>query len=134
MGILPIPLAETLYAQSSWGFNNKKGGSKNTDKLIHDRGFHGWSEIIVQSLMVMYLLHLYLVTFLNLYATSAFFHTGGENIAGFILSLIVQVPMYYLQCTTEKKYFQQWGKIFFPQATKTITISQGNGYAETKEK
>lgn len=139
---LPIPLCETLYAlivipqQSSWNFNKRQGGIKITDPSSHDRGYSGWFGIIVLSLMIMYLLYLFLITWLNLYVTVAFFHTGGESIAGFMITLIVQVPLYYLQCSTEHQactYFQKWGKVFFPQTTTMATNSQGNECTEEAE-
>lgn len=44
------------------------------------------------------LVYLYLITLMGQFKTAAYFHTGGEIIAGYIISMIVQLPYAILQC------------------------------------
>jgi hypothetical protein len=50
--------------------------------------------------MLAVLMHLYVITFLGAYKTSAYFHTGPEIFTGYIVSLLVQIPLLLLQCSS----------------------------------
>jgi hypothetical protein len=48
--------------------------------------------------MVLGLVYLYIITLLGEFKTAAYFHTGGEILAGYAVSLSVQLPDAILQC------------------------------------
>jgi hypothetical protein len=90
--ILPIALVEVLHAleQPYWtqprvAFRNHGSGQS--------AGFH-WLPFSLVSALV----YLHFVTYLGAYKTSSFFHTGSEVFAGFLVSLLIQVLFWLLQC------------------------------------
>ncbi|GAX20517.1 hypothetical protein FisN_24Hh232 [Fistulifera solaris] len=55
-------------------------------------------------------LYLYLITLWGSYRTTAYFHTGPEVFMGFAVSLLLQWPLYRLQCSEQPflRYVQDW--------------------------
>ena len=76
--ILPLPLMETLhsFALPFWSSQTQ-------------------APVILLSCGLAYL---YAITLMGQYKTAAYFHTGGEVLAGYVISLIVQLPYAILQC------------------------------------
>jgi len=76
--ILPLPLMETLHslALPFW-----------------QRAGRGPARLLACGLA-----YLYIITLMGQFKTAAYFHTGGEVLAGFMISLIVQLPYAILQC------------------------------------
>lgn len=58
--------------------------------------------------LVAYLLYLYLVTLAGAYKTACFFHTSFEIVTGFGVSLLISLPLCWLQCQSSA-----WGPFFF---------------------
>lgn len=56
--------------------------------------------MVVPVILALGLANLYVVTFLGAYKTAAYFHTGPEVFMGFIVSLVIQIPLFVLQCTS----------------------------------
>jgi len=56
------------------------------------------------------MIYLYYIIFYASYKTAAFFHTGSEVYAGYLISILALAPLYCLQCTAGSKL----GKFFFP--------------------
>ena len=54
-------------------------------------------------LLVAGLVYLYFITFLGAYKTAAYFHTGTEIFFGFAVSLLLQIPLCLLQCSSNWK-------------------------------
>lgn len=75
--ILPLPLMETLHSLAMPFGGNSRGSAV---------------------LMVSGLVYLYIITLLGEFKTAAYFHTGGEILAGYAISLSVQLPYAILQC------------------------------------
>jgi hypothetical protein len=50
-------------------------------------------------------LYLYAVTLLGEFQTAAYYHTPGEIMVGYAISLIIQLPLAYLQC------YSTWGGV-----------------------
>ena len=101
--ILPIALVEILHSFSVpyWTeVPRRKGGLQG----------HDMSGLVVPVVLVLGLANLYLVTFLGAYKTAAYFHTGPEVFMGFVVSLVIQIPLFMLQCTTR---CQKWRDYFF---------------------
>lgn len=81
--ILPIALTETLFS-IRYPFWEKKSNFG----LIWPIAI-GFGQF-----------YLYFITAIGSYKTAAFFHTGGEVFTGFAVSLIISVPLWRLQCST----------------------------------
>jgi hypothetical protein len=75
--ILAIPLTEILYA---W--------------LIP----HGGIDAILSWLVSAGILYLYFITLLGEFRTAGYYHTAGEILVGYAISMILQLPLAYLQC------------------------------------
>eukprot|EP00934_Nitzschia_sp_Nitz4_P007710 Nitzschia sp. Nitz4//scaffold114_size70088//62850//64498//NITZ4_005989-RA/size70088-processed-gene-0.46-mRNA-1//-1//CDS//3329533459//7700//frame0 len=92
--ILPIALLEVVYSfQVPVPYWQGRGESSNTTKTI-------WRpNVLVPLALIWGCLHLYLISFLAAYNTAAYFHTSREVVVGFLVSLIVQIPLCLLQCT-----------------------------------
>lgn len=72
-----------------------------------DMHYHLWLHLILNLIvpLVFFLgfLYLNLLTLLALHSTVAYFHSTGEVIIGFIISLLVQYPLGMIICSTEWK-------------------------------
>ena len=81
--ILVIPLTEIVY---TWlvPFTTASGG------------------ILVSRLLSAGLLYLYLITLLGEFHTAAYHHTGGEIFLGYAISLLLQLPLAYVQCCSSR--------------------------------
>eukprot|EP00534_Pseudo-nitzschia_fraudulenta_P005613 CAMPEP_0201184422 /NCGR_PEP_ID=MMETSP0851-20130426/126110_1 /ASSEMBLY_ACC=CAM_ASM_000631 /TAXON_ID=183588 /ORGANISM="Pseudo-nitzschia fraudulenta, Strain WWA7" /LENGTH=343 /DNA_ID=CAMNT_0047469389 /DNA_START=71 /DNA_END=1102 /DNA_ORIENTATION=+ len=84
--ILPIPLLEVLSSFVAPFWTN-----------------HGVLRKTVPTMLVSGLLYLYLISFLATYKTVAYFHTVFEVGIGYLISLLVQVPLCLIQCTSLMK-------------------------------
>lgn len=101
--ILPIALMETIHSFSVpyWTeVSRRKGG-------LHG---HDISGLVVPTVLLLCLANLYIVTFLGAYKTAAYFHTGPEVFMGFLVSLVIQIPLFILQCTS---HCQKWRDYLF---------------------
>lgn len=90
--LLPIALAEIMLAfdQPYW---------VKQQPLRHNpsRRYSAYAHVLPLFLIVG-LLYLYVITYLGAYKTASWFHTGPEVFAGFLVSLVNQVPLWCLQC------------------------------------
>lgn len=77
--ILAIPLTETVF---SW-------------LLPHDG-----IDAVLSWLVAAYMLYLYFITLLGEFQTAAYYHTAGEILVGYVISMILQLPLAYLQCNS----------------------------------
>lgn len=89
--ILPLPLLETLHSLACpfW---------TTTSSRIR------WPFVVLWTALA----YLYVITLLGQFKTSAYFHTGGEIVAGYIISLIVQLPYAILQCVPRWQGMRLW--------------------------
>lgn len=101
--ILPIALVEILHSFSVPYWTSLY--NRNTRLVGND--FQG---LVVPFVLILWLANLYVVTFLGAYKTAAYFHTGPEVFVGFLVSLLVQIPICWLQCTTTSL---GWREYFF---------------------
>ena len=102
--ILPLALCEVLqsfvvpfWETVSWEIGGSNGSERSKNR-------------IVPTLLLTGLAHLYHITLLGAYKTSAYFHTGPEIFTGYIVSLSVQMPLLLLQCTG---LWPHWREYFF---------------------
>lgn len=90
--ILPIPLTEVLFSFVA--------------PFWRDRGPYGK---VAPTLLVTGLLYVYAISFVGVYKTAAHFHTQSELIVGYLISLVVQIPLFLVLSTSflvpARKYF-----------------------------
>merc|ERR1711933_98037 len=84
-------------------------------EVIHSFEFPFWKYssskyTLVPVLLIGGTLYLYLITLWSAYKTAAYFHTPVEVIIGMIISMFVQLPLCYLQCSTNWGYLRE---VFF---------------------
>jgi hypothetical protein len=84
--ILAIPLTEVMY---SW---------------MVPFSLSGKSRIFSVAVLIG-LLYLYFITLLGEFQTAAYYHTRQEILAGYIISLTLQFPLSFIQCSTS------WSKL-----------------------
>jgi hypothetical protein len=89
--LLPVPLAEGLYALlTAWSSRAENAAIVSVRSSLRPS--------IPQLLLVLGLAYLYVVVYLGAVKTALFFHTIDEVILGYAVSLVVQVPLAWLQC------------------------------------
>lgn len=84
--ILPIALMEVLHCLvvPYWE--------------VSSSALRPWFSRAVPFTLILCLLHLYLISLINVRKTAEYFHTGPEILLGYAMSLIVQLPLAFLQC------------------------------------
>lgn len=124
--ILPICLAETLEGlqqpnvvpprriistQTMTLLTSMNGGvnpdmSEDSSSLSATRPNYPPLDILI----VLGTLYLYVITLWGSYRTTAYFHTGPEVFIGFAVSLLLQWPLYSLQCESSGPFrnVQEW--------------------------
>ena len=70
-------------------------------ECIHIFVTHRWNKNWKFALLVLfcYLPYLYYITLFGEFSTAAYFHTGSEMLVGYFVSLLIQLPIAYLQCS-----------------------------------
>ena len=89
--ILPIALTETLFSFLApyWKHN-------------------GYQGKVVPTILSTGLLYLYAISFLQVYDTSAYFHTHFEIFMGYLISLLIQIPLFLIMSTPLMKPFTHY--------------------------
>jgi hypothetical protein len=89
--ILPIALIEVMHAmeQPYW--------TERSLLRTMNKSYTTWIHFLPISL-VAGLLYLHFVTYAGAYTTTSYFHTFPEVFAGFLISLLIHVPLGILQC------------------------------------
>lgn len=100
--ILPIALVEVLHSLVVDPFwktdSNKNKITSSSLTLTAARTVR--KEMLTPIFLVSGMLYLYIVTFMGAYKTAVYFHTWPEILRGYLVSMLVQVPLFLLQCTT----------------------------------
>ena len=73
-------------------------------RYYQDPGQHKRTTVIA-----LVLIYLYAITMWSAHRTAAYFHTAGEVLAGYMVSMLVQLPLYYIATPTA----QHWRMWFF---------------------
>jgi hypothetical protein len=81
-----MALTEVLHSLAIPCWNSADGPGKSGNRLM-------------PTLLIVGMLFLYFITVLGAYKTAACFHAGPEIFRGYIVSLVVQVPLFVLRCT-----------------------------------
>ncbi|KAG7345282.1 hypothetical protein IV203_032813 [Nitzschia inconspicua] len=69
---------------------------------------------LVPIILITGMMYLYVVTFMGAYKTAVYFHTWPEIRNGYFVSLLVQVPLFLIQCTP---FFYSTREYFFGYAS-----------------
>jgi hypothetical protein len=111
--LLPVPLSEALYALltvGSWTTSSDErrallaSSPARADHHAASTSTRSASRSFIPELvLILGLAYLYLVVFLGVVKTAFFFHTIDEVILGYSVSLIVQVPLAWLQCAGDSR-------------------------------
>jgi hypothetical protein len=126
--ILPIPLMEALHSIAEPFWKNKNSSPNNNCSTTTSAASSSHSlstppngnsgspfrlTVVVPGILITGLLYLYIVTFMGAYKTAKYFHTFPEIANGYLISLVVQIPLFLMQCTT---YLEQAREYFFGYA------------------
>jgi hypothetical protein len=81
------------------------GGSIHERKSAKVAGYHFWLHLVLNLIFpivfFMGFIYLNMLTLLALHSTVAYFHSTGEVIVGYLISLIVQYPIGMIICSKE---------------------------------
>lgn len=100
--ILPIPLTEVLHSivVPFWKENNVSSNSCSSSNTKHPPTRSFMTASIIPRMLVCGMLYLYIITFMGAYKTAVYFHTWPEIWNGYLVSMLVQVPLLLMQCTS----------------------------------
>jgi hypothetical protein len=101
--ILPIAFVEVLHSfvEPFWKSRiSSNNPSHQSSSGTHVNRLHGQIPTMVPALLLTSILYLYVVTLMGAYKTSVYFHTWPEILNGYLISLLVQVPLCFMQCTS----------------------------------
>jgi hypothetical protein len=104
--ILPIALIETLYAFQCPYWISDERSALNQGTLVRI------PQLLLPIILAASHVYLQFITATGAYKTAAFFHTPGEVVAGFMVSLLVTVPLLLLQCSSHTTW-ATWRLFFF---------------------
>jgi hypothetical protein len=93
--ILPVALVEVLHSFAEPYWNERITSTCSTSSSLLRI-----PPQIVPTFLIAGVVYLYAVTFMGAYKTAVYFHTWPEILNGYLISLLVQVPMCLVQCTT----------------------------------
>jgi hypothetical protein len=92
--ILPIPLTEVLHSFVVPFWKGTIGS--NTGQPTRSFG----ATSTVPTMLACGMLYLYAIAFMGAYKTAVYFHTSSEIWNGYSISMLVQLPLFMLQCTS----------------------------------
>ena len=92
--ILPLVLTEVLYSFVApyWRFDNR-APTRTTTKLLKP-------VRLVPTILIAGVIYIYIISFVGTYSTAAYYHTFPEVIVGYLISLLIQIPLFLIQCTS----------------------------------
>jgi hypothetical protein len=105
--ILPVALVEVLHSFAQPYWDEGTTSACNTTNLFR-------IPQMVPAILTASMVYLYAVTFMGAYKTAVYFHTWPEIMNGYLISLLVQVPLFLVQCTN---FFDPIREYFFGYAS-----------------
>jgi hypothetical protein len=55
---------------------------------------------LVPTILIIGVIYIYIISFVGTYNTVAYYHTFPEVIVGYLISLLIQIPLFLIQCTS----------------------------------
>ena len=106
--ILPIPLTEVLFSfMAPFWRNDIVPRTTRSPSTIPSPSATSSSNTkpktgveVVPIILVTGLLYLYVISFIGAYKTVAFFHTRFEIFIGYLISLVIQIPLFLILTTS----------------------------------
>lgn len=100
--ILPIPLTEVLHSfvVPYWKGNSNGGGGSSSITSITNTNQSIRSKYTIPTMLVCGMLYLYVIASLGAHKTASYFHTTPEIWNGYFVSMLIQLPLFILQCTS----------------------------------
>lgn len=108
--ILPIALVETIYALQ-YPYWASAVVDHPYSPLSSCSGKYTSYRVLPLILCASHL-YLQLITAIGAFVTAAYFHTPGEVVAGFGVSLVISLPIVALQCSSNS-VIASWRRFFF---------------------
>lgn len=102
--ILPIALVECLDAWRIPPASVIMQTSGSTTAFNCHRLLQSCSRVMI----LLFTVYLYVITLPGAFKTTAYFHTGAEMLAGYAVSLAIQLPLYHLQCGFLVANYEFW--------------------------
>jgi hypothetical protein len=99
--ILPLALTEMLHSIAVPYWNDIRGNSSSSR-----------NRIIIPVILVTGVLYLYVLTCAGIMKTATFFHTWQEVVCGYLISMVIQVPLFLMQ-TNSMTYLERPREYFF---------------------
>ena len=85
-----------------------------------DRPYWPFHRFALPFVLTVCMLYLYFITFVGVYKTAAYFHTPGECLIGYGISLLSHIPLCMLQCTNERECVMNLRQFFFGSKMKSV--------------
>ncbi|MGK3741401.1 MAG: hypothetical protein ACI90V_008254 [Bacillariaceae sp.] len=91
--ILPIVFTETLFSFVAPFWRTTTTATATTTKLLK-------TVRLVPTILIIGVIYIYIISFVGTYNTVAYYHTFPEVIVGYLISLLIQIPLFLIQCTS----------------------------------
>ena len=106
--ILPIALTEVLFSFVApfWRNDNVPRRTQSPSTTVSPSATSSFNTKpksvveVVPIILVTGLLYLYFISFIGAFKTAAYFHTRFEIIIGYLISLVVQIPLFLILSTS----------------------------------
>jgi len=112
--ILPVALLEVLHALEHPYWNKHTTTRLSPYSTASDSTAAEVTRRLVPVTLIGGMMYLYFITFLGVYKTATYFHTGSETVTGFAVSLLIHVPLQQLQCSDRWERLREY---FFATTT-----------------
>jgi len=101
--ILPIMLTEVLFSfVTYWRYEKVQRRLRSTSISSKMCSFTIKLKTVrmVPIILTVGMLYVYFISLFGTYKTAVYFHTSSEVITGYLISLLVQIPLFLIQCTS----------------------------------
>jgi hypothetical protein len=121
--ILPIVTAEVFYLTTTVQHDHARSpASSSAGSTATMMTMMMTMTMMIRTLLLVgFLLYLYAVVGRAAYGTAAYFHTGAEVYGGYLVSLLVSLPLAHWQCCCRSEFAR------FPLGVTTTTTTTASG-------
>jgi hypothetical protein len=121
---LPIFVMEMLLCYSFPFWDAPVVAEKSATKQSRSRYSLFSRGMIWNACHIFLFLYLHLIVLHALYHTAVYFHTSGEILVGYGVSLILQLPIVYLMCSDEPHWMKKY--LGLPSEGKVANTEKGD--------
>lgn len=104
-----LPVRCSSFTQNVDGSSTSRQGDSTMSKSSRGENSFGvfvWNTLLPIILLILFV-YLNVVTLLAVHSTAAYFHSVGEVIVGYLISLLVQLPVGWIIWANEWKHIRQ---------------------------